>query len=353
VTGDLQVRGRAHAGSLELEVDLTIAPGETLAVLGPNGAGKTTLLRVLAGLHPLDEGEVRLGGRVLDAPATGVCRPPEERSIGVVFQDLLLFGHLDVVDNVAFGLRAAGQGRADARRAALAWLDRLGLAALAGARTQRISGGEAQRVALARALAPAPEALLLDEPLAALDADVRIDVRRQLRDHLRAHGGPCVIVTHDPLDAAVLADRVVVLEGGRITAAGSLAEQVARPRTAWAAELAGTNLLRATARGGHLQLEAGGVLAAADPVADGPVLVAIRPAAVALHREHPEGSPRNVWEATVAEVEGYAERVRVRLTGTVPLVAEVTRAALDELALVPGAPVWASVKATEVTVYPS
>jgi molybdate transport system ATP-binding protein len=348
----LRVDGRAAAGDLSLEVALAVAPGETLAVLGPNGAGKTTLLRVLAGLLPLEQGTVRLGERTLD-DGGGTWVPPEQRSIGVVFQDLLLFGHLDAADNVAFGLRAGGRSKADARKAAEAWLDRLGMAGMGHARTQRLSGGEAQRVALARALAPTPAALLLDEPLSALDADVRADVRRQLGGHLQAHAGPCIVVTHDPLDAAVLADRVAVLEGGRITAEGSLADLVARPRTAWAAELAGTNLLRATADGAHLRLAGGGGLTAAEPVADGAVLVAVRPASVALHHEHPEGSPRNVWEATVAEVEGYGERVRVRLTGAVPLVAEVTVAAVAELHLAPGAPVWASVKATELAVYPA
>jgi molybdate transport system ATP-binding protein len=351
LSGALAFDGRAVAGALSLEVALTVAAGETLAVLGPNGAGKTTLLRVLAGLLPLQEGTVQLAGRVLD-DGSGTWVPPEGRSIGVVFQDLLLFGHLDAADNVAFGLRSGGRSKADARQAAERWLERLGMAGMGSARTQRLSGGEAQRVALARALAPTPAALLLDEPLAALDADVRADVRRQLRGHLDAHAGPCIVVTHDPLDAAVLADRVAVLEGGRVTAEGALADLVARPRTAWAAELAGTNLLRATADGVHLRLEGGASLTAAEPAAGGVVLLAVRPASVALHREEPEGSPRNVWEATVAEVEGYGERVRVRLAGAVPLVAEVTVAAVDELGLAPGTPVWASVKATEIAVYP-
>jgi molybdate transport system ATP-binding protein len=349
----LAIEGRAVAGDLALDVQVAAERGETVAVLGPNGAGKTTLLRVLAGLHPLASGEVRLGDDVLDAPDRGTWRAPEDRSIGVVFQDLLLFPHLDVADNVAFGLRAAGRPRTEARRSAEGWLDRLGLADLAAARVGRLSGGEAQRVALARALAPRPQALLLDEPLSALDADVRADVRRQLRDHLAAHEGPCVLVTHDPLDAAVLADRVVVLEAGQVTARGSLADLVARPRTAWAAELGGTNLLRARAAGVHLHLEGGGRLTAADHAEGDTVLVAVRPAAVALHRHHPEGSPRNVWAATVAEIEGYAERVRVRLSGAIPIVAEVTVAAVAELDLAPGTEVWASVKATELEVYPA
>lgn len=349
----LHIDGRLGAGAFEVAVALDVAAGETVAVLGPNGAGKTTLLQAVAGLRSLDDGEIRLGDRLLDAPQQARFVAPEERSIGVVFQELLLFPHLDVADNVAFGLRARGVPRRRAREEALGWLGRFGLAALASATVDRLSGGEAQRVALARALAPAPEALLLDEPLSALDADVRGEVRRELRDHLATHEGPCIVVTHDPLDAAVLADRVVVLEAGRVTATGSLDDLVARPRTTWAAELAGTNLLAATAAGSHLTLAGGGVVVAAEPVPSGPVLVAFRPAAVALHRQHPEGSPRNVWPGTVAEVEGFGERVRVRLAGPVPLVAEVTGAAVGELDLQVGTEVWASVKATEVLAYPT
>lgn len=349
----LSLRGRARAGELVLDVEVTVEAGETLAVLGPNGAGKTTLLRTLCGLLPLEAGRVALDDRVLDDPAARTFVPTEARSIGVVFQDLLLFPTLDVADNVAFGLRATGRRRAEARAQAIEWLGRVGLAERATSAVRDLSGGEAQRVALTRALAPAPRALLLDEPLAALDAEVRGTVRRQLRDHLAAHAGPCVLITHDPLDAAVLADRVVVLEDGRVTDAGELTDLVARPRTAWAAELGGTNLLLAQARGATLALAGGGVIAAAEPPGDGPVLVAIRPASVALHRTCPEGSPRNVWEGTVTAVEGFGERVRVQVDGPVALVAEVTVAAVADLRLAVGERVWTSVKATEVAAYPA
>lgn len=348
----LAVDGGTEVGALEVRVDLGVAAGETLAVLGPNGAGKSTLLRAVSGLLALTGGTITLDGRALDDPARGTFVPPEARSIGVVFQDLMLFPTLDVTDNVAFGLRAAGARRASARADALRWLARVGLDDRAGASVRTLSGGEAQRVALARALAPGPRALLLDEPLSALDADVRATVRRDLRDHLRHHEGPCLLVTHDPLDAAVLADRVVVLEEGRVTAAGRLADLVAHPRSAWAAELAGTNLLRGTAHGRSLQLEGGGRLVAAD-ASEGPVLVAVRPSAVALHTQRPEGSPRNVWPATVAEIEGFGERRRVRLDAAIPLVAEITVDGSTALDLRPGAEVWASVKATEVRAYPA
>lgn len=349
----LEVSGSVVVGPLRVSVELAVASGETVAVLGPNGAGKTSLLRVVSGLLPLTEGVVRLDGRTLDDPGNGVWVPPEDRSIGLVFQDLLLFPGLSVLDNVAFAPRARGIGARAARATANDWLERLGASTLRDVPVERLSGGEAQRVALARALAADPKAILLDEPLAALDADVRTQVRRQLRDHLRGHQGPRVLVSHDPLDAAVLADRVVVLEDGQITAAGALSDLVARPRTTWAAQLAGTNLLPAMATRGALALASGGELLGAGSIEDGGVLVAIRPASIALHLHRPEGSARNVWPATVVEVEGFAERYRVRLIGPVPVVAEVTGAALEELHLQPGREVWASVKATDVVAYPT
>jgi molybdate transport system ATP-binding protein len=347
----LTIAGQAHAGALAVDVEVAVAPGETLAVLGPNGAGKTSLLRMLCGLMPLESGVITLDDRVLD-DADGEFVPPEDRSIGVVFQDLLLFPGMDVTDNVAFGLRAAGRAKTEARARAIEWLERLGLGNHRHDQVEGLSGGEAQRVALARALAAGPRALLLDEPLSALDADVRATVRRDLRDHLRFHEGPRVLVTHDPLDAAVLADRVVVLEGGRVTASGQLSDLVARPRSRWAAELGGTNLLAATAVGTVLHLPSGGRLIAAESPGDGPVLVAVRPSAVALHGARPEGSPRNVWTAKVSEVEGFGERRRVRLDGPVSIVAEITVEAALDLGVSPGLALWASLKATEMTVYP-
>jgi molybdate transport system ATP-binding protein len=347
----LTISGSSQAGALEVAVDLAVGPGETLAVVGPNGAGKTTLLRMVSGLLPLEAGTIALDGRVLDDPTNDIFVAPEERSIGVVFQELLLFPALDVTDNVAFGLRATGMSRAPARARAGEWLERLGVGPRRADRVGGLSGGEAQRVALARALAPGPRGLLLDEPLAALDADVRATVRRDLRDHLRHHDGPRLLVTHDLLDAAVLADRVVVLEGGGITASGQLAELVAHPRSTWAAELAGTNLLRGSARGTELHLDGGGLLLTAEPPGDGPVLVAIRPSAVSLHRARPEGSPRNVWRATVVDVEGVGDRLRVQLGAELPIVAEITVAAHAALGVMPGVSLWASAKATEVTAY--
>ncbi|MGE3619169.1 MAG: sulfate/molybdate ABC transporter ATP-binding protein [Acidimicrobiia bacterium] len=339
-------------GELDLDVELTVGDGEVVAVLGPNGAGKTTLLRAVAGLRPLHRGRIRLDGRVLDDPDGGTFVAVADRSIGVVFQDHLLFPRLSARDNVAFGLRARGTPRAEARRAAEAWLERFGLASLAGARPRALSGGQAQRVALARALATEPRLLLLDEPLAALDASTRVSVRAEIRRHLSTFAGARLLVTHDPVDALVLADRLVILEGGRVTQSGAAAEVTARPASRYVAELLGVNLLRGTARDPHtVVLEAGGVLTVADPLPATAVAVAVRPAAVALHRTTPEGSPRNAWPATVADLQPDGHRIRVRLAGPVPVSAEVTPAAVAELGLVPGVAVWASVKATDLDAY--
>ena len=339
-------------GVLDLDVSLEASAAEVVAVLGPNGAGKTTLLRAIAGLIPIDAGRIELDGAVLDDVARGVHVPAELRPIGVVFQDYLLFPHLTAVENVAFGLRAHGVKSGEARARAMEWLERLGIAAHAGSRPQALSGGQAQRVALARALATNPRLLLLDEPLAALDASARGEVRRELKRHLASFSGVRVLITHDPLEALALADRLVIVEAGRVVQRGSAAEVTARPRSRYVADLVGVNLLRGTAHAGEIALHAGATLRPAEPV-DGEVFAVIHPRAVALHRAHPEGSPRNVWRGRAATVDLQGDRVRVRVEGDIAIVAEVTPAAVSELALAEGGEVWASVKATEIAVYPT
>jgi molybdate transport system ATP-binding protein len=348
----LQARVGLTLGRLELEVEAAVATGELVVLLGPNGAGKTTLLRALAGLVPLDRGRVVLDGQVLDDVAAGVHVPTERRPIGFVFQDYLLFPHLSALENVAFGLRARGAGRAEARRRAAAWLERVGLAGQAGARPRELSGGQAQRVALARAMVGEPRLLLLDEPLAALDAATRTALRRELRRHLAAFAGTRLLVTHDPLEAIALADRLVVLEGGRVTQAGTPDQVRGRPRSRYVAELVGVNLFRGRAGGGAIRLDGGATLVAAGDH-HGEVFAAVHPRAVALHRRRPEGTPRNVWAGTADALEVVGDRVRVAVAGPVPVVAEVTPAAAADLRLADGGPVWATVKATEVAVYPA
>jgi molybdopterin-binding protein len=275
---------------------------------------------------------------------------PEARNVGLVFQEHGLFPHLSVLDNVAFGLRARGVDRRTAGARAGEWLERMELAGHASSRPSALSGGQSQRAALARVLVTDPHVLLLDEPLAAVDASGRLDLRRALRKHLSTFWGPRVLVTHDPLEAASLADRIVVLEAGRVTQDGSFADVTARPRSLWVARMAGLNLLRGTVSAGMLVLEDGSTLTVASD-ATGPVLATIHPRAVALYRVAPDGSPRNVLRSRVAGVDPEGDRWRIRLEGAVPLVAEVTPAAATELRLADGGDVFAVVKATEVDVY--
>ncbi|MEO6121806.1 MAG: ABC transporter ATP-binding protein [Acidimicrobiales bacterium] len=349
MTDGLRVDVEVRLGDLHLQADLTVAPGATVAVLGPNGAGKTTLLRAIAGLQAIDSGTVEVDGELLDDTGSGLSVPCEQRPIGVVFQDYLLFPHLSALDNVAFGLRCRGTGRGEARRRAAAWLERVGLGDSPDLKPSQLSGGQSQRVALARALVTEPRLLLLDEPLAALDAATRAATRRDLRRHLDGHPGVRIVVTHDPVEAASLADHLVVMESGRIVQQGSLAEMTARPRSRYVADLVGVNLL--SGRGDRYTVRIGAFdLTVAEPV-HGEVLVVIAPRVVTLHRRRPEGTARNVWEAVAETVDHENDRVRVQVGGPVPIVAEVTAAAASELALGEGGTVWVSVKATEIVVF--
>ena len=348
----LEASVKVELGTLDLDLDLSVGADQVVAVLGPNGAGKTTLLRALAGLLTLHQGRVVLDGDILEDAATGVRRAPEDRPLAVVFQDYLLFPHLSAGENVAFGLRCQGVARGQARVRARRWLEGLGLADRADARPGARSGGQAQRVALARALASAPRLLLLDEPLSALDVSIRAEVRRDLRRHLASFPGVRLVVTHDPLEAMALADVLVVLEGGRLVQSGTPAEVSARPRSRYVADLVGVNLWRGRARDDHVALEGGWTLQAPG-AGSGEVFVLVHPRAVSLHRRPPEGTPRNVWEGVAESLDLEGDRVRVRVGGPLEIVAEVTPAAVAELRLADGGPVWVAVKATEVAVYPA
>jgi molybdate transport system ATP-binding protein len=347
----LEARVRLRRGTFELDVELALEAGETAAILGPNGCGKTTLLHALAGLVPLDEGRVVLDGVVMEDPADGIAVPTEQRPIAVVFQNQLLFPHMSAVDNVAFGLRCHGRPRAEARRIARRWLESMGLADQVRARPDALSGGQGQRVALARALAVEPRMLLLDEPLAAVDVQGRAELRRDLRRHLASFGGVRLLVTHDPLEAFALADRVIVLEQGRVVQTGTPAAVTGRPRSRWVADLAGVNLFHGHAERDRVMLDDGGELIVPDAVA-GDVFAVIHPRAIALLRVKPEGTPRNVWQGTIDEIDVTGPTARIRVGTVPPVVAEVTTASVDALGLVPGAHVWVTIKATEIVLYP-
>jgi molybdate transport system ATP-binding protein len=339
----------SRTDGFSLDVDLAIEPGMTAALLGPNGAGKSSTVSAIAGLLPLEDGRIQLGKEILDDPASGMFLPTERRRIGVVFQDFLLFRHLNVLENIAFGLRSRGVRRAQATVSARRWMERLGIAELEARRPREISGGQAQRVALARALAVEPDLLLLDEPLSALDVSTRVELRRTLAEHLRNFSGPKLLITHDPTEAFLLAEVVYLIENGRITQVGTADEIRLRPKTRYAADLAGSNLIFGTADDSKVDVGAFS-LNIADHSLSGPVLLTIHPTAISVHLHNPEGSQRNTWRTSVEVVERMGDRVRL-LTGIpLPLTVEVTKDSMDAMALQPGAEIWIAVKATEIGV---
>ncbi|MFM7211772.1 MAG: ABC transporter ATP-binding protein [Actinomycetota bacterium] len=344
---------RLTRDSFTLDLDLDVPDGEVVGLLGPNGSGKSTTLRCLAGLFPLAHGRVQIGDTIVEDAARSTYLPPERRSVGYVFQDYLLFPHMSVADNVAFGLRARGVDKRTARGRAGEWLERLDIADLADRKPRQLSGGQAQRAALARALVTDPDLLLLDEPLAALDAATRASVRAHMRSHLADFGGAVVLVTHDPIDAMVLADRVVVLEDGRAVQSGSPAEVAQRPASSYVAQLVGVNIVRGDALEGAVSLTQGGSVHVADRRISGPVIVAIRPEAISVHLQQPEGSARNAWPGRVTSIESRGDVVRVEVASEPPLAAIVTPGAVASLGLHEGASVWLSVKATDLDVYPA
>ena len=298
-------------GTVTIDAELTCQAGETVALLGPNGAGKSTLLTAIAGLRAIDDGYIRIESTSVDEPARAIFLPPEHRRVGVLFQDYLLFPHMTVRQNIAFGPKNLGitpEGE---------WIAALGLTDLLDHKPNELSGGQAQRVALARALSTSPRLLLLDEPLAALDASTKQAVRAELRSFLQQFQHGTVIVTHDPVDALVLADRIVVLEDGRVTQEGPTAVVAREPRTEYLATVLGVTLVRGVARNGVIACDAGGELITSVET-DGTVVAVIR---------------------------------RVDLAGPPPLSAAITPAAVAELSIAPGREIWASVKATDVSVH--
>ena len=345
---DIQLR----LSRLDLDAAFTVESGEVVALLGPNGSGKSTTLRALMGLLPLAGGQVVLDGTVLEDPAQHIKVPPENRPIGLMFQDYLLFPHLSAVENVAFGLRAKGTDKKTARERATRTLARLGLdGALASARPGAMSGGQQQRVAMARALVTEPKLLLLDEPLAALDVSTKTDVRRLLREALRQSEAANVLVTHDLLDAVALGDRMVVIQDGGIVQTGTPAEVTARPRSRYVADLVGVNLLHGTASGTVLDIDGGGQILTTS-AASGPVLATVSPTAVAVSRPRPEGHEPNTWAGQISAVDLMGDRVRVRIDGTPGITAEVSPRAVEELKLDDGGELWACVDPAAITVYP-
>ena len=238
MSATLEFDATVSRGAFTVEAAFEAHPGRPLALVGPNGAGKSTLVAAIAGLLPLASGIIRVGDLIVSAGEAAV--PPDLRRVGVVFQDFLLFPHLTVRDNIAFAARVRGAGRAVARAEAQPWLERFELDHLAARHPAQLSGGQAQRVALARALASDPEVLVLDEPMASLDVEIRDEVRADLARHLRDFGRPTVLVTHDAEDVAAIADDVVVVQEGRVTQRGTLDALATHPATPYVARLFGS-----------------------------------------------------------------------------------------------------------------
>ncbi len=349
-----------------IDVGFEVAAGEVLAVLGPNGAGKSSVAAVIAGVLHADQATVRVGDRTLTDTVRGVQIPPHERRVGLLQQKPLLFPHRSALGNVEFAARRHA-GRGPARTEALRWLEAVGAGDLADRRPGELSGGQAQRVAIARALAADPEVLILDEPMSGLDVSSAGSVRSVLRGLLAAEGRAAVLITHDLLDVLALADRVLVLDDGKVAEEGTAADVLAAPRSPFAARLAGVNLIAGTRigpgvlrsssgqvwHGMPVELGAGEGTGADEWTGDTDVVAVFPPSGVAVYRVPPQGSPRNSVAVRIAdlEVHGSAVRVRGESDGTPGLAADITAAAAGELGLSIGEQVWFTIKAHEVSLY--
>lgn len=332
---------RAKIGSLDLVANIHVERGETLALVGPNGAGKTTLLRTLCGLSALDGGYIKIAGQLVDEPDSRTWIDPHERPVALAFQDHRLFPHLSAGENIGFAM-TPHPGRDHEIDDVL---HAVGLTGFGDRRVSELSGGEAQRVALARVLARDAEVLLLDEPLAAVDTATRSTLRRLLHSLDKT----IVMITHDALDARLIADRVLSLDAGRVTQTGTPGELTDQPRTPWLAELFGKNLIYGQASGTEVRVDSGATITSSQ-AHEGEVIVTFSPTAITLHRSAPGGSARNVWDSEVRDLVADGERVRVRLGDPVPAWAVVTPAAVADLGLDVGARVIATMKATEIEV---
>jgi molybdate transport system ATP-binding protein len=355
----MSLKLRAELAERSFGAEVEIRAGERVAILGHNGSGKSTLLNILAGTLRPDSGRAVLGGKTLFDLGKGQRHwlAPHLRGVSLLAQDALLFPHLSVIDNVAFGPRVAGGSKVASRAAAEGWLDEVGVADLAGRRPSQLSGGQAQRVAIARALAAEPKLLLLDEPMAALDVAVAPLLRRVLGRVLAKRA--TMMVTHDLLDALLLSERIIVMDSGRVAESGPTEQVLRHPRTRFTARIAGLNLIRGTYADGAVSdgrgLSVAGSTKDGEALADGERAAAVfAPSGVSIYLNPPEGSPRNNLRVRVAELEPRDDLVRVRADdhhGHM-LAADVTLRSVAELDLYPGREVTYSIKAAAVTIYP-
>lgn len=351
------VRVQAQLAQRGVDLDVSLDTGQVLAVLGPNGVGKSTLLSIIAGLLRPDRGRVEVGGRVVTDTATHTFVAPHARGVAMLSQQAMLFPHMSVAANVAYGPRRRGRSRAAARSVARRWLDAVDAGDLADRKPAELSGGQAQRVAIARALAAEPAVLLLDEPMAALDVTVAPALRRLLRDILREAGRTAVVVTHDLLDVLAIADQIIVLEHGRVVESGAVRGVLTAPRSDFAARIAGINLVSGVvSTPGVLLTGWDATISGIGELDGGTEAVALfQPAAVAVHLEPPHASPRNVLPVRIAELDVHGTTVRIRGTeqpdGGTGLAADITASSAADLDLHPGQDVYFVVKTQEVQLH--
>ena len=353
----LSVDVKKRLREFPLEIGFEVKPAETLVIIGPSGCGKTTTLNLISGLLDPDEGRMALGDRVLFDIASRVSVPTERRSIGYVFQDFALFPHMTVKENVAYGLRARRRPKAEIPKKVDEVLGLVGITHLRERRPGALSGGERQRVALARAIACDVEILLLDEPLGSLDAQTRNQVRGELQRMLRVIGRIAIMVTHDYIDALTFGDKICVMDRGRVLQMGPREQLLHHPKSRFVADLTGVNFFEGTissgAEDGLAEVWVGdSCLHAASGRRDmGGVLVAFFPSDVTIGRERPMGSARNVFQSQIKEIIHMGDKVRLSLNGALPMCAEISAGALNELSVRDGDTVYASLKATAIRTY--
>jgi molybdate transport system ATP-binding protein len=353
----LSVDVKKRLREFPLEISFQVHPAETLVIIGPSGCGKTTTLNVIAGLVDPEEGRVSLQDQVLSDTNSGANVPTEKRSIGYVFQDFALFPHMSVGENVAYGLRARRRPKKQIPEKVDEVLRLLGITHLKQQRPEQLSGGERQRVALARAIACDAQILLLDEPLGSLDAQTRNRVRGELQRMLRVIGRIAIMVTHDYIDALTFGDQICVMDRGRLLQVGSREELLRHPKSRFVADLTGVNFfegqISSASGNGLAQIWVGDscLYAACEEKEMGGTLVAFFPSEVSISREHPSGSPRNVFRSEVKEIIHMGDKVRLSLNGALSMCAEISANALDELELREGDTVYAALKATAIKTY--
>lgn len=336
----LDARVILNRDSLTLDVELQLQHGEVIAVLGPNGAGKTSLLHALLGWLELESGWIMVDGEVIDSPDTDSYVPPQHRPFGMVFQDGLLFPHMSVEKNILFG---AGK---DFNLKPLA--ESLQANELLAKFPSELSAGERQRAAIARSLAARPKVLFLDEPFSALDIQGKRRGRSLLKEALAIGVSGCLMVTHDLVDAFTLADRVMIIEGGKLTQFDVPDRIRLRPGSEWIADLVGWNYYEGIGEGSVVTLPHGTTIFTAQDDLDGPTSISINPASVSIFKSQPSGSPRNSWLSSIQNIEILDGRARVSLVGEIDICADITTAAANELRQSISSEVWVSVKATEV-----